>query len=213
MGMMRIHFISALGLVLFCGLGISHAKETSKPGETIVTTTGGDDVIDTGTGTGAGAGKMDQASRLLGRMNDQVRRVQQLFTQAEKDSDSVKRNCLAPKMDGMNEAIATAKSALSGLRAALASRESVTADNEYRKVYDASLKCDQLATQAESCMGAVYTGNTKVKTVVEKEKLPQGETAENIPSLLSDNKTGDDDEEGDDSTSDVDRPVCASCYQ
>lgn len=145
--------------------------------------------------------KIEVAGFLMERMGDHYEQIENLFNEAEKKSDQVKRNCLSPKLEGVGEAIATAATAFEAMRVALGSRQSITASKEYKIIYEASLKCDHLATESQSCMGAVYTGSTVLSANVDIKRLPVIDPTA-VPTLL--------DRED---VKNLDRPVCVSCYK
>lgn len=145
--------------------------------------------------------KIAVAGLLLQRMSENLQRVQDLLDQAEKEKDKVKRNCLGPKLDGINEATAAASTAFGAMRIAIGSRDATTADKEYQIIYEASLKCDQAATESQSCMGAVYSGKTQVSADVDTKRLPTVNPAA-VPHLL-----------GKSEVAKLNRPVCGSCYK
>jgi len=126
--------------------------------------------------------KIQRSAEYLEAMRAALKLVLGKLEEARASKDVVKLNCVNEKLTNIKGLLRISEQADVSMQEAIAKKESQTAEHEYTKVTIARAKVEQLAAEAEQCVGllAFETGPTEVIVEV-PEDLPQTDPTINPP--------------------------------
>jgi hypothetical protein len=117
---------------------------------------GNDDVAD--------SEKAPRAATHISRMKESLKRLLTLLEEARESKDVVKLNCVNEKLTQTKGLLRISEQAEDALQEALARHDREVGNHEFAKISISRQKTEQIAAEAESCVGelAVYAGDTVV---------------------------------------------------
>lgn len=137
--------------------------------------------------------KAARSTQALSRMKSVLNSVLQHLTEARKERDVVKLNCVNEKLTAIKGLLKISEQADVTLREAVARGDTEVSNHEFEKVVIAQRKCEQLLAESEACVGelAVYAGDTDVDIEDDNEDLedpietPTEQVLKSIPAVAS----------------------------